>query len=145
MITERDYRAYIAHFNAACDGDGSGFDAFFDRWYEPGASFEYIPTATKNTGKELTVSFWRKVHSLMHERIQDHTFYLASETAIATQAPIDFVCKQDLEWTGAKFKKGDAFRLLMAGFYDVGEAGKIRNVRAYSIYNPAYQVTHNAA
>jgi hypothetical protein len=38
----------------------------------------------------------------------------------------------------AKFKKDDAFRLMMAGFYRVSKRDKIEYVRVYSIYNPAY-------
>ena len=140
MISEEQYRQYIADFNAACDGDGSGFGAFYDKWYAPDAVFEYIPTAKKNVGREVTVAFWRKVHDLMHEQIRDHTSFLTSATEIATEAPIDFYCKQDLEWVGVKYKKGTSFRLLMAGFYRVGENNKIESVRVYSIYNPAYQV-----
>jgi len=138
VIAEAQYRQYVADFNAACAGDGSGFGAFFDNWYEPNAVFEYIPMAKRNTGKDAAVSFWKHVHGIMYEQIRDHTSFLTSETEIATEAPIDFVCKQDLVWVDAKFKKGDAFRLMMAGFYRVSKRDKIEYVRVYSIYNPAY-------
>ena len=138
MITEGQYREYIADFNAACAGDGSGFGAFFDKWYEPDAVFEYIPMAKRNAGKDAAVAFWEHVHSIMHEKIRDHTSFLTSKTEIATEAPIDFLCKQDLVWVDAKFKKGDTFRLMMAGFYRVSERDKFAYVRVYSIYNPAY-------
>ena len=145
MITEEQYRQYIADFNAACAGDGTGFGSFFDRWYAPNAVFEYIPTAQRNIGKEVTVSFWQKVHNVMHETIRDHTSFLTSATEIATQAPIDFYCKQDVEWVGVRYKEGTSFRLLMAGFYRVGENNKIESVRVYSIYNPAYQLKAGSA
>lgn len=145
MITETDYRRYIADFNAACDGDGSGFAAFFDKWYEPGAVFEYIPTAHRNVGKDMTVSFWRHVHNIMREQIREHTSFLASETEIATEAPIDFLCRQDLEWVGVKYQKGTSFRLLMAAFYRVSPADKFQSARVYSIYNPAYQLSRKDA
>lgn len=140
MITEREYRQYIADFNAACAGDGTGFGTFFDKWYEPDAVFEYIPTAQKNVGRDVTVSFWRHVRGIMQEQIRDHTFFLTSETELATEAPIDFYCKQDLEWVGVNYKKGASFRLLMAAFYRVSRNNKFRYVRVYSIYNPAYQL-----
>lgn len=140
MISEEQYTQYIADFNAACDGDGSDFADFFDKWYAPDASFEYIPMARRNAGRESTITFWQLVHGLMHERIQPHTFFLASEDAIATEAPIDFQCKQDLVWVDTPFKKGMSFRLLMAGFYRLNAQGKITSVRVYSIYNKAYQL-----
>ena len=145
MIGEEKYRRYIADFNAACDGDGTAFGTFFDKWYEPDAVFEYIPTATKNIGKDAAVSFWRNVHDIMYEQIREHTAYLASETEVATEAPIDFFCKQDLEWVGVKYKKGASFRLLMAGFYQVSKTNKFEYVRVYSIYNPAYQLKSGSA
>ena len=90
MITKEMYRQYIADFNAACAGDGTGFGAFYDKWYEPDAVFEYIPMAKKNQGKAITVSFWENVHSLMQEKILDHTTLLVDEKHVATEAPIDF-------------------------------------------------------
>jgi hypothetical protein len=57
MMTEAEYTQYTNDFNKACAGDGTGFEAFFDKYYEPNAVFEYIPNATKNSGKEITVSF----------------------------------------------------------------------------------------
>ena len=65
MITEEDYRQYIRDFNTACAGDGTTFGAFYDKYYEPNAIFEYIPAATKNVGKEVTVAFWKSVHDIM--------------------------------------------------------------------------------
>ena len=50
-MTEDEYIRYIAEFNAACAGDGTGFGAFFDHWYAPDAVFEYIPAAKKNAGR----------------------------------------------------------------------------------------------
>ena len=55
------------------------------------------------------------------------------------EAPIDFLCKRDLVWVDAKFKKGDRFRLMMAAFYRVSARDKFAYVRVYSIYNPAYK------
>ncbi len=81
----------------------------------------------------------------MCEQIKDHTFFLASDTDIAMEAPIDFYCKQDLEWVGVKFKKDAPFRLLVAGLYQVSENNKIESARVYSIYNPAYQVSAEPA
>ena len=139
MITKEMYRQYIADFNAACAGDGTGFGAFYDKYYEPDAVFEYIPMAEKNKGKAITVSFWEKVHGLMEEKIQDHTTLLIDEKHVATEAPIDFRCKKDLEWVGVKHKAGTSFRLMMAGFYHVSPNDKFEYVHVYSIYNPAYR------
>jgi hypothetical protein len=139
MVTKEKYNQYIKDFNAACAGDGTGFDAFFDKYFEPSAIFEYIPTAEKNSGKELTVSFWKKVHEIMHEEIKEHTTLLVSENAVATEAPIDFLCKKDLEWVGEKHKAGTSFRLLMAAFYHVSPNDKFEYVRVYSIYHADYQ------
>lgn len=63
---------------------------------------------------------------------------MSSGTAVASEAPIDFRCKTDLEWVGVEHKAGTVFRLMMAAFYDVSPTGKFRYVRVYSVYNPAY-------
>ncbi len=73
MITEEIYNQYIRDFNAACAGDGTGSSAFYDKYHEPNATFEYSSKATKNVGKDVAVSFWKSVHGLMQEEIQDHT------------------------------------------------------------------------
>jgi len=140
MMTEERYRRYISDFNAACAGDGTAFSGFYEKYYEPDAVFEYIPTATKNVGKEVTVSFWRKVHDLMQEEIKDHRSLVISEAAIAVEAPIDFTCKKNLEWVGVKHLAGSSFRLLMSAFYDVSATGKFQYVRVYSIFHPDYQL-----
>jgi hypothetical protein len=140
MITEEHYRQYIRDFNTACAGDGTAFSDFYDKYYEPNAIFEYIPTATKNVGKEVTVSFWRNVHDIMQEEIKDHRSLVISDRAIAVEAPIDFTCKKDLEWVGVKQRAGSSFRLLMSAFYDVSPTGKFEYVRVYSIYHPKYQL-----
>jgi hypothetical protein len=57
MVTEAEYTQYTKDFNEACAGDGTAFDAFYDKYYEPDAVFEYIPTVTKNSGKEITDPF----------------------------------------------------------------------------------------
>ncbi len=139
MITEEIYKQYIRDFNKACAGDGGAFSAFYEKYYEPDAIFEYIPTATKNVGKNVTVSFWRNVHDIMQEEIKDHRSLVISDTAIAVEAPIDFTCKKDLEWVGVEHKAGSSFRLLMSAFYDVSVTGKFEYVRVYSIYHPNYQ------
>lgn len=141
MLTEEKYNQYIKDFNAACSGDGSGFDAFYDKYYEPGAVFEYIPNATKNVGKDETVAFWKRVHDTMREQIQDHVSYLSAKTAVAFEAPIEFQCKKDLEWVGVKHKAGSSFRLRMAAFYEVSVGGNFEYVRVYSVYHSDYQIT----
>ena len=138
-MTEAEYGEYIAMFNAACAGDGTGFAVLFDRFYEPDAVFEYIPNATKNSGRDFTIKFWQGVHEIMHETILPHISFLSVGTKMASEAPIDFVCKRDLEWVGVPHKKGTSFRLMMAAFYDLSPANKIRYARVYSIYNRAYQ------
>jgi len=139
MITEAYYKQYVSDFNAACAGDGTGFSEFYDTYYEPDAVFEYIPNATKNVGKDMTVSFWKNVHDLMQEEMKDHRSLVISDTTVAVEAPIDFLCKKDLEWVGVKHQAGSSFRLLMSAFYDVSARGKFEYVRVYSIYHPAYQ------
>ncbi|MCA8878461.1 MAG: nuclear transport factor 2 family protein [Rhodobacteraceae bacterium] len=139
-MTEDEYIRYIAEFNAACAGDGTGFGAFFDHWYAPDAVFEYIPAAKKNAGRAAAIGFWESVHAIMQETIRPHTAFVASSTTVASEAPIDFVCKQDLEWVGVPHKKGTSFRLQMGGFYHLDPDGRIRYVRVYSVYHPAYQV-----
>jgi hypothetical protein len=138
-MTEERYNLYIRDFNAACAGDGSGFGDFFDKYYEPDAVFEYIPNATKNIGRDVVVAFWEHVHGLMHEEIKPHRTFLSSDTTVATEAPIDFQCKKDMEWVGVKHKAGDTFRLMMSAFYDLSENGKFKYVRVYSVYHPDYQ------
>ncbi len=138
-MTEAEYREYIRMFNEACAGDGTGFAAFFDRYYEPDAVFEYIPNATRNTGRDITIKFWQGVHDIMQETIRPHVSFLSVGSKMATEAPIDFVCKRDLEWVGVPHNKGTSFRLMMAGFYDLSPAGKIQYVRVYSIFNEAYK------
>ncbi len=139
MLTEDEYKQYTIDFDAACAGDGTGFGNFYDKYYENNAVFEYIPNATKNVGKEVTVAFWKNVHDLMQEEIKPHTRFVASGKQIAIEAPIDFLCKKDLEWVGVKHKAGDSFRLIMAGFYDFSDNGKIEYVRVYSVFHPDYQ------
>jgi len=139
-MTEEEYNQYISDFNAACAGDGSGFTAFYDRYYEPDAVFEYMPNATKNAGKEVTVSFWKHVHEIMHEEIKPHSSFVLSDTTLATEAPIDFLCKKDLEWVGEKHKAGTSFRLMMSAFYDISPSDKFKYVRVYSVYHPDYQL-----
>ncbi len=141
MMTEAEYNQYISDFNAACAGDGTAFGDFFDKYFEPNAIFEYIPNATKNVGKETTVSFWQSVHDVMQEEIKAHRTLVISGSNIAVEAPIDFLCKKDLEWVGIKHKAGSSFRLLMAAFYDFGDNDKIEYVRVYSIFHPDYQLT----
>ena len=140
MITEGQYRQYIRDFNESCAGRGMGFAAFFDKWYEPDAIFEYVPTAAKNSGKERAVAFWNGVSRIMQETIRDHTHFVTSPTTLASEAPIDFACKQDLEWVGVPHKAGTSFRLMMGAFYDVSPNDKFKYVRVYSVYHPAYQV-----
>ena len=140
MITEAHYRQYTSDFNAACAGDGTGFGVFYDKYYEPNATFEYIPNATKNVGREITVSFWKSVHDIMLEKIQDHHTLVIGHQQIAVEAPIDFTCKKALEWVGVEHAAGSSFRLMMSAFYDVSENNKFEYVRVYSIYHPDYQI-----
>ncbi len=139
-MTEAEYTQYTKDFNEACAGDGTAFGAFFDKYYEPNAVFEYIPNATKNAGKEITVSFWKSVHDMMQEEIKPHNSLVISERKIAVEAPIDFLCKKDIEWVGEKHKAGSSFRLLMSAFYDLSDNGKMEYVRVYSIYHYDYQL-----
>jgi hypothetical protein len=140
VITDEKYRRYISDFNDCCAGGGMGFAAFFDKWYEPDATFEYVPMAAKNSGRDTAVAFWNSVSEIMQETIRDHTHFVASSTSVASEAPIDFVCKQDLEWVGVQHKKGSTFRLMMAAFYEVSPHDKFKYTRVYSIYHPDYQV-----
>ncbi|MCB2187314.1 MAG: nuclear transport factor 2 family protein [Deltaproteobacteria bacterium] len=138
-MTEAKYRQYIADFNAACAGSGK-FDTFFDTYYHPDAVFEYIPAARKNQGRASTLKFWEGVHEIMTEEIQPHISLLITDNQVATEAPIDFRCKKDLDWVGVKHPAGSSFRLRMVAFYDLDEDDKITYVRVYSIYHEAYQV-----
>ncbi|MCG6859532.1 MAG: hypothetical protein LJE67_15850 [Salaquimonas sp.] len=138
-MTEAEYSEYISTFNAACAGDGTGFAAFFDRYYEPDAVFEYIPNATRNSGRDFTIRFWQGVHEQMQETIRPHISFLNVGSTMASEAPIDFRCKRDLEWVGIPHKKDTSFRLMMAAFYELSPAKKIRYARVYSIFNEAYQ------
>ena len=76
----------------------------------------------------------------MLEEIQPHRSLVISERKIAVEAPIDFLCKKDLEWVGEKHRSGCSFRLLMAAFYDVSVNDKFEYVRVYSIYHHDYQL-----
>ena len=138
MITEARYKEYIQDFNSTFAPDGLSLEEFFDKYYEPDATFEYVPQAKKNVGREQVLEFWHGVSGLMDEKILDHTHFLATPTAVASEAPIDFVCKQDMDWVGVQHKAGSKFRLMMAAFYDVSPNDKFSYVRVYSIYNPAY-------
>ncbi|MEX0350981.1 MAG: hypothetical protein AB3N15_16275 [Paracoccaceae bacterium] len=140
MITEEQYNQYIEDFNGACAGTGMTHGDFYDKWYEPDAVFEYIPKAAVNSGKASAVGFWTGVSEIMQETIQPHIHFITTPTLIATEAPIDFRCKQDLEWVGEQHKAGTSFRLMMCAFYEVSENGRFRYVRVYSIYHPHYQV-----
>ena len=139
-MTEEKYYQYISDFNVACAGDGTGFAAFYERYYEPDAVFEYMHNATKNAGKEVAVSFWKYVHEIMHEEIKPHSSFVVSNTTLATEAPIDFPCKKDLEWVGVEHKAGTSFRLMVSAFYDISPSDKFKYARVYSVYNQAYQL-----
>ena len=77
----------------------------------------------------------------MQETIRDRTSFVATADTLASEAPIDFLCKSDLDWVGVSHKAGTSFRLEMAAFYHIGPLGKFRHVRVYSVYHPDYQIT----
>jgi hypothetical protein len=133
MITEEIYSQYIKDFNAVCADDSADYGAFYDKYYEPDAVFEYVPNATKNVGRDMTVAFWQGVRRIMCEEIREHISFLSSATAVASEAPIDFRCRKDLEWVGVNHQAGSSFRLWMAAFYEVSERGKFKYVRVYSV------------
>jgi len=47
--------------------------------------FEYIPNTTKNSGREITVSFWESVHEIMKEEIKPHRTLVISGQQIAVE------------------------------------------------------------
>ena len=59
MMTEAHYKQYVSDFNAACAGDSTAISEFYKTYFDPNAIFEYILNATKNVGKDMTVSFWK--------------------------------------------------------------------------------------
>ena len=69
----------------------------------------------------MAVSFGKYVHDIMHEEIKEHRSLIISDTTLAVEAPIDFLCKKDLEWVGERHTAGSSFRLLMSAFYDISE------------------------
>ena len=137
-MNEKRYNEYIAAFNAACRSSAPDFHAFFDAFYEKHAVFEYIPAARKNKGREI-VEFWEEVHAILEEQILPHRSFLSQGNKVAVEAPIDFLCKKDLEWVGVSHKKDDRFRLMMCAFYDITPNDRFEYVRVYSIYHPAYK------
>jgi hypothetical protein len=139
IMDEAKYNQYIEDFNSACTG-GKTFTDFYDKYYEPDAIFEYIPAAKKNNGRKEIIAFWERVHDIMTEEIKPHYSLLITESNVATEAPIDFKCKNDLEWVGIKHKAGSSFRLRMVAFYDLSKNDKFKYVRVYSIYHEDYQV-----
>jgi hypothetical protein len=139
IMDEAKYNQYIEDFNSACIGNKT-FGDFYDKYYEPDAIFEYIPKAMKNKGRKETIAFWESVHDTMTEEIKPHYSLLVTNSNVATEAPIDFKCKKDLEWVGVKHTAGSSFRLRMAAFYDLSENDKFQYVRVYSIYHEDYQV-----
>ncbi|MFA0813119.1 hypothetical protein [Microbulbifer epialgicus] len=138
MFTEARYLQYIKDFNSTFVG-GLTLEDFYDTYYEPNATFEYIPQARKNIGREQIVAFWRGVSGKMQETILNHTHFVENETTVASEAPIDFLCKEDLEWNGVSYHAGTRFRLMMCTFYDVSLNNKFSYARVYSIYNPKYK------
>jgi hypothetical protein len=137
-MTEGKYNQYIADFNAACAGPGD-FEPFFDKYFEPDAVFEFIPDAKKNVGKKEVLAFWQSVHDIALEEIQPHASFLATDTLVASEAPIDFKCKKEFELMGVKRQAGDSIRIRMAAFYELSQNDLMKYVRVYSIYNDAYQ------
>ncbi|CUK14227.1 hypothetical protein RUE5091_03747 [Ruegeria denitrificans] len=137
MFSEARYQKYIRDFNSTFVG-GMSLPDFFDKYYEQDATFEYVPQARKNVGRAEILEFWGGVGDKMQEVILSHTHYLANETTVASEAPIDFLCREDLEWNGVPYKAGTKFRLMMCAFYDVSSNNKFTYVRVYSIYNPGY-------
>jgi hypothetical protein len=138
-MDEAKYNQYIEDFNSACTGNKT-FSEFYDKYYEPDAIFEYIPAAKKNKGRKEIIAFWESVHDIMTEEIKPHYSLLITDSNVATEAPIDFKCKNDLEWVGVKHKAGSSFRLRMVAIYDLSKNDKFKYVRVYSIYHEAYQV-----
>ncbi|WP_444904834.1 hypothetical protein ACJJIU_08585 [Microbulbifer sp. CnH-101-E] len=138
MFTEERYRQYIRDFNSTFTG-GISLDYFFSKYYEKSATFEYVPQARKNIGCDQILAFWEGVAEKMQEVIQSHTHFLADEKTVASEAPIDFLCKEDLEWDGRTYNAGSKFRLMMCAFYDVSPSNKFSYVRVYSVYNPGYK------
>ncbi|WP_444886258.1 hypothetical protein [Microbulbifer sp. JMSA008] len=138
MFAEKRYRKYISDFNSTFTG-GISLDDFFDKYYEKSATFEYVPQARKNIGRDQILAFWEGVSEKMQEVILSHTHFLADEKTVASEAPIDFLCKEDLEWNGITYNAGSKFRLMMCAFYDVSPSNKFSYVRVYSIYNPGYK------
>ncbi|MEM7462307.1 MAG: hypothetical protein AAF362_06455 [Pseudomonadota bacterium] len=104
MFTEARYNQYILDFNSTFDGKMT-LEAFFDTYYEPDATFEYVPQGRKNIGRGEVLEFWRGVGGKMKEVILDHTHFLENETTVASEAPIDFLCNEDLEWNGVSYKR----------------------------------------
>lgn len=139
MFTEQRYEQYISDFNSTFRPGGMSIADFFDSYYEPDATFEYVPQARKNVGRDEVLAFWGTVSGNMQEVILNHTSYIENETTVASEAPIDFLCQADLEWNGIPYKAGSKFRLMMCAFYDKSPNDRFKYVRVYSIYNPGYQ------
>jgi hypothetical protein len=75
----------------------------------------------------------------MQETVRPNILFLSVGSRMASESPIDFVCKRDLEWVGLPHKKGTTFRLIMAAFYNLSPANKIQYAKVYSIFNNAHQ------
>lgn len=88
----------------------------------------------------MTVSFWKSALFNAGGDTRPH-FIRGFRHAVATEAPIDFKCKKDLEWVGAEHKAGSEFRLIMAAFYCVSANDKFEYVRVYPVYHPDYQLS----
>ena len=73
----------------------------------------------------------------MCKEVKPHTAFLTYEGAVATEAPIDFLCEKDLDYFGVTHKAGTSSLLMMAESYHVSANIKFKYVSVYSIYHPA--------
>ena len=73
MFTEQRYEQYISDFNSTFRPGGMSISDFFDSYYEPDATFDILPQARKNVGRDEVLAFWGTVSGNMQEVILNHT------------------------------------------------------------------------
>lgn len=120
MLTEGDFRAYIAAFNR---GDVPGYSRFYAN------DIHFIGRAAELQGRDATVEFYRGVKLRLRETLTVHAV-VATEHALVADVETELHALED--WpdfpTGA-FKRGDTRRSQNFIWYDIA-ADQFTRIRA---------------
>ncbi len=126
MIDEKWFREYEKEFSDAKDKS-----AFFDRYYDPEATFIH-PFKGSFHGKDELVNFWNAGKNSGHAGIHEILHFknlVVQQDKVAAELFIEWRCLADTDYLGPR-KKGDVFYGKCAAFYDLKD-GKFLRVQLY--------------